>query len=139
VSVTKRSEPVSSVPEAGSGSPGSILRRCREFHDITLEEASETTKIGLSHLKALEDDRIGEFANQVYLKGFLRIYATYLGLNSEDIARMYSRLFGAQCDKTDAARGIPSLKPSQTRPDSTEKTTVPGIVAAGNSCYRTIF
>lgn len=112
MSVPKRSEPVSSVPEAGSGSPGSILRRCREFHDITLEEASETTKIGLSHLKALEDDRIGEFANQVYLKGFLRIYATYLGLNSEDIARMYSRLFGAQSDKTDAAR----VSPPSSRP-----------------------
>ncbi|OGU00155.1 MAG: hypothetical protein A2X80_13970 [Geobacteraceae bacterium GWB2_52_12] len=87
--------------ETGNGSPGSILRRCREFHGHTLEEASETTKIGISHLKALEDDRIREFANQAYLKGFLRIYATYLGLNSADIARMYDKLFGGQDEKPD--------------------------------------
>ncbi len=94
-------EPVSSSQETGSGSPGSILRRCREFHKITLEEAAEATKVSISHLKALEDDQISEFANIVYLKGFIRIYATFLGLNSDDIARMYTKLFGVQKDKAD--------------------------------------
>lgn len=91
-------EPSSLLTEPSTGSPGTILRRCREFHEISLEEASETTKIGISHLKALEEDRIKDFANQAYLKGFLRIYATYLGLNSDDIARMYEKLFGVKDD-----------------------------------------
>ena len=112
MSVNSIKEPVSSSPETGSGSPGSILRRCREFHNITLEEASEATKVGISHLKALEDDKISEFANIVYLKGFIRIYATYLGLNSEDIARMYAKLFGVQGDKTDPA----GISPPGRRP-----------------------
>jgi cytoskeleton protein RodZ len=94
----------SASPETCGGSPGTILRRCREFHGISLEEASETTKIGITHLKALEDDRIREFANQAYLKGFLRIYSTYLGLNSDDIARMYDKLFGVRSEKPDPAR-----------------------------------
>jgi cytoskeleton protein RodZ len=94
----------SSSPETNGGSPGTILRRCREFHGITLEEASEITKIGISHLKALEEDRIRDFANQAYLKGFLRIYATYLGLNSDDIARMYDKLFGVRSENPDLAR-----------------------------------
>ena len=120
--------PVSSLPETGSGSPGSILRRCREFHDISLEEASETTKIGITHLKALEDDRISEFANQAYLKGFLRIYATYLGLNSEDIARMYAKLFGTQGDKTDPAGISPPGNRSKRRLISLEKLIFPGAL-----------
>lgn len=95
---------VTSSPENLGGSPGAILRRCREFHGITLDEASKTTKIGISHLKALEDDQIREFANRAYLKGFLRIYATYLGLNSDDIARMYDKLFGVQSDKPNPVR-----------------------------------
>lgn len=97
------SDSVSVPPETLGGSPGAILRRCREFHGITLEEASETTKIGISYLKALEEDQIREFANQAYLKGFLRIYATYLGLNSDDVARMYGKLFGIQGEKPDPA------------------------------------
>ena len=105
------SELSSSAAETAGGSPGTVLRRCREFHGITLEEASEATKIGVSHLKALEDDRISEFANQAYLKGFLRIYATYLGLNAEDVARMYSKLFGVQGEKPDPTR----LPQSDTR------------------------
>lgn len=106
---------VPSTPESSGNSPGAILRRCREFHGITLEEASETTKIGISHLKALEDDQIREFANQAYLKGFLRIYATYLGLNSDDIARMYEKLFGAHGEKPDPTRAAstPSALPKR--------------------------
>jgi cytoskeleton protein RodZ len=73
-----------------------ILRRCREYHEISLEEASQTTKIGISYLKSLEDDQISGFANLTYLKGFLRIYATYLGLNADDMARMYDKLYGAK-------------------------------------------
>ena len=103
------SDSVSVSPEASSSSPGTVLRRCREFHGITLEEASEATKIGLSYLKALEDDRIDQFANQAYLKGFLRIYAAYLGLNSDDVARMYGKLFGVPDEKPDSARPSPAL------------------------------
>jgi cytoskeletal protein RodZ len=104
MSLAKVTEHVTASSEMGSGSPGAILRRCREFHGITLEEASDATKIGVTHLKALEDDQIHEFANQAYLKGFLRIYATYLGLNSDDVARMYEKLFGVQVDKSASSR-----------------------------------
>lgn len=99
MSEARVSDSISSSSETLGGSPGAILRRCREFHGITLEEASKTTKIGISHLKALENDQIREFANRAYLKGFLRIYATYLGLNSDDVARMYDKLFGVQSEK----------------------------------------
>lgn len=114
MSENRVSDPLSSSPEIGSGSPGAILRRCREFHEITLEEASETTRIGVSHLRALEEDQIREFANQAYLKGFLRIYATYLGLNSDDIARMYGKLFGIQGEKSDSAPApVNPVRPSR--------------------------
>ncbi len=113
MSENRVSDPFSSTSEVLGSSPGAVLRRCREFHGITLEEASETTKIGISHLKALEDDQIREFANQAYLKGFLRIYATYLGLNSDDVARMYDKLFGVQGEKPDSVRQ--SVTPGRTR------------------------
>lgn len=110
----KGPEQLSPATESAGSSPGAILRRCREFHGLTLEEASETTKIGISHLKALEDDLIREFANQAYLKGFLRIYATYLGLNSDDIARMYDKLFGVQGESQEPVR-VPVISSRPTR------------------------
>lgn len=111
-------------------SPGAILRRCREFHGITLEEASETTKIGISHLKALEGDQIREFANQAYLKGFLRIYATYLGLNSDDVARMYDKLFGVPSAKADTARSSTDSSRPQHRLFPLKKLLFPALLLA---------
>ncbi len=47
--------------------------------------------MGKNYLLALENDKTEEFANQAYMKGFLRTYATYLGLNPDDIIRHYYR------------------------------------------------
>ncbi|MDD2852113.1 MAG: DUF4115 domain-containing protein [Desulfuromonadaceae bacterium] len=102
--------------DSAAGSPGAILRRCREFHEITLEEASETTKIAVSYLNALEEDRTDEFANLTYLKGFLRIYTTYLGLSSDDISRMYDKRSGIQSSASDAARTPSSSRTPRTFP-----------------------
>lgn len=93
------SETVITSADTSGSSPGAVLKRCREFHEITLEDASQATKIGVSYLKSLEGDQISGFANLTYLKGFLRIYATYLGLNPDDIARMYEKLYGAKDGK----------------------------------------
>jgi len=126
---TTASEAPPSSAESGGGSPGIILRRCREFHGITLEEAAETTKIGISHLQALEDDRIQEFANQAYLKGFLRIYATYLGLNSDDVARMYEKLFGVKNETSVKSRSATANHLSHRR-FSLKKLIFPAILLA---------
>lgn len=116
-------------PDTLAGSPGAILRRCREFHGISLEEASDTTKIGISHLRALEEDQIQEFANVAYLKGFLRIYATFLGLNSEDIARLYDKLFGVQPGKTEqVAKQQKSPRSSQKYIAQLKKLIFPAVL-----------
>jgi cytoskeletal protein RodZ len=79
--------------DPSASSPGAILKRCREYHEISLEEAEEATKIGANYLQALEEDQTGQFASQAYLKGFLRIYTTYLGLNPDDMIRLYDKLY----------------------------------------------
>jgi cytoskeletal protein RodZ len=79
--------------DPSAASPGAILKRCREYHEILLEEAEEATKIGANYLQALEEDQIGQFASPAYLKGFLRIYATYLGLNPDDMIRLFDKLY----------------------------------------------
>jgi cytoskeleton protein RodZ len=47
--------------------------------------------MGKNYILALENDRTEEFANQAYLKGFLRTYATYLGLNPDDMIRQFEK------------------------------------------------
>jgi cytoskeletal protein RodZ len=122
-----------------SGSPGTVLRRCREFHGFTLEEASDTTKIGISYLKALDEDNIHEFANQAYLKGFLRIYAAYLGLNSDDVARMYDKLFGIRNEKVDPVRPTTAPLHPPRRLVSLKKLLFPAFLLAAILITATFF
>jgi cytoskeletal protein RodZ len=84
------------MTDPSATSPGAILKRCREYRDLSLEEAEESTKIGANYLIALEEDQVSQFSSLAYLKGFLRIYSTYLGLNPDDMIRLYEKLYSAR-------------------------------------------
>ena len=122
------SDTVTTLSESSGSSPGAVLKRCREYHGLSLEEASETTKIGTSYLKALEDDQIREFANLTYLKGFLRIYSTYLGLNSDDMARMYDKLGGSKSEGSDAGSTAAETARPLSRMVSLQKLALPAFL-----------
>lgn len=68
---------------------GQMLRDIRESKGISLAEAEEATKIRRKYLQALEDDNYDALPPSVYVRGFLRSYATYLGLNPEEALAAY--------------------------------------------------
>lgn len=68
---------------------GEIFQARREELGINLEQAEEATRIRRRYLEALEDDRFDDLPGEVYVRGFLRIYADYLGLNPEELLAWY--------------------------------------------------
>jgi len=62
-------------------SAGTLLREARLRKDLTLDDASRSTKIRREQLICLENDDFSRFANMAYAKGFLLIYARYLGVD----------------------------------------------------------
>lgn len=67
------------------------LKEAREQKGITLAKASEDTRISKKFLESLEKEDYRIFPAEVYLKGFLRIYAQYLGLNPEEALEEYEK------------------------------------------------
>lgn len=67
------------------------LKEAREQKGITLAKASEDTRINTKFLEFLEKEDYKTFPAEVYLKGFLRIYAQYLGLNPKEILEEYEK------------------------------------------------
>jgi len=63
---------------------GGRLKKARQAKKITLEDAYSKTKIHTNILQALEEDRFQEYS-PVYIKGFLKIYTQFLGLDTESI------------------------------------------------------
>jgi cytoskeleton protein RodZ len=62
---------------------GNSLREARLRHGADLVEAESATKIRSKYLRALEDERFELLPAQTYVKGFLRSYAEYLGLDGQ--------------------------------------------------------
>jgi len=70
---------------------GEVLKKQRKLLDKTLNEASSDTKIQLRFLKYLENNDFDKFDSDVYAQGFLKIYASYLNLNTDRILAIYRR------------------------------------------------
>jgi cytoskeletal protein RodZ len=62
---------------------GSSLREARLRQGLDFPELEQATKIRAKYLRALEDEQFDLLPAQTYVKGFLRGYAEYLGLDSQ--------------------------------------------------------
>ena len=62
---------------------GTSLREARLRREIDFAEAEAATKIRGKYLRALEDEQFDVLPAQTYVKGFLRTYAEYLGLDGQ--------------------------------------------------------
>ncbi|MBI5554922.1 MAG: helix-turn-helix domain-containing protein [Elusimicrobia bacterium] len=70
---------------------GSTLSEARKQKKVSLKKIAQETRISVRYLQALEIDTFDVFPAEVYLKGFLRNYAQYLGLDGDEIVRAYNR------------------------------------------------
>ncbi len=57
------------------------LRAAREAKNLSINEVVEITKIRTDHLRALEEGNFDVFSAPVYIRGFVRSYATLLKLD----------------------------------------------------------
>jgi len=62
---------------------GSSLREARLRQALDFPEIEQATKIRGKYLRALEDEQFDLLPAQTYVKGFLRSYAEYLGLDGQ--------------------------------------------------------
>jgi cytoskeletal protein RodZ len=62
---------------------GNSLREARLRQDLEFAEVEQATKIRGKYLRALEDEQFDILPGQTYVKGFLRTYAEYLGLDGQ--------------------------------------------------------
>lgn len=68
---------------------GERLRNAREARGWSLADISELTRIRAAYLQALEEEQFDRLPGRVYLRGFLRTYATALGLNPDELFEAY--------------------------------------------------
>jgi len=68
---------------------GKTLKETRKEKGLTIEEASKSTKIRKKYILALENDDFSKIPGKVYEKAFLKTYASYLGIDKDEILEEY--------------------------------------------------
>jgi cytoskeleton protein RodZ len=89
------------------GDLGRYLHDLRERKGISLEEVSRVTRIGKSHLAALEAEEFAELPAPVFVKGFLRSYCEALHERPDQALAFYEAVPTA----VPASRLVPARRP----------------------------
>ncbi|MDD5259748.1 MAG: helix-turn-helix transcriptional regulator [bacterium] len=92
---------------------GTTLSEARKQKKVSLKKIAQEIKISSRYLQALEAETYDIFPAEVYLKGFLRSYAQYLGLDGEEMVRAYNRQHGQPTESSIGAANptpVPLLK-----------------------------
>jgi cytoskeleton protein RodZ len=74
---------------AGMSTVAEQLHLAREAKNLSVNQVAEVTKIRTDHIRALEEGNFNAFSAPVYIRGFVRTYATLLKL---DVPRLMTTL-----------------------------------------------
>jgi cytoskeleton protein RodZ len=71
---------------------GNKLQSARAAKGVTVEQAVRDTHMTKRFIEAMEAEDFDQFPGEAYLLGFLRTYASYLGLEGEEVITLYHNI-----------------------------------------------
>ncbi len=77
---------------------GNTLREARLRRGIDFPQAEADTKIRAKYLRAMEEEQFDLLPATSYVRGFLKSYAEYLGLDGRLVLDEYESRFGPMAD-----------------------------------------
>jgi cytoskeleton protein RodZ len=80
--------------ETPATSLGGYLRALREAKGSSLEDMARSTRVGIRHLEALEEERLADLPSPVFVRGFIRAYCGFLREAPEEALGHYETLAG---------------------------------------------
>jgi cytoskeleton protein RodZ len=82
--------------ESSGASLGGYLRSLREAKGGSLEDMARSTRVGIRHLEALEEERLVDLPSPVFVRGFIRAYCGFLRESPEPALGRYEELVGTR-------------------------------------------
>ena len=95
---------------------GANFRKARETAGLPLEKIAAETRISTRFLTAIENEAFQLLPGGIFNRGFIRAYAEYLGLDSDQAVADYDRIASAAVQETiDVTRDVD--QPSSRTPE----------------------
>jgi cytoskeletal protein RodZ len=79
---------------------GEELKRRREERQISLNDISESTRIGIRFLKAIDADNYAVLPGGIFTRSFIRAYAKQVGMSEDEAMSLYNEQVGGYKPET---------------------------------------
>ena len=89
---------------------GDMLKSKRKEMNLSLKEVENATSIRSSYLEAIEDGSITDQIAGIYAQGFLKQYASFLGMEVEQLVKDNAVAFAMPGEKHEFTYGIGTLE-----------------------------
>ncbi len=101
---------------------GQIFRAAREKKQVTPSQAAAATRMKVQHVEALERNDFSKMAAPTYARGFIKLYAEYLGLDPAPLLQQYADYYAPgkrpPADMETVLRGMVKAPPRAQPPAS---------------------
>jgi len=94
---------------------GNVLRQAREAKNLSLADVEKEIKIRSRYLEALENEEFDVLPGNVYMLGFLRSYASFLGLDANELVGQLKNHLHPEDEEKEEVRARPAVYPSSGR------------------------
>jgi cytoskeletal protein RodZ len=88
---------------------GDSFRQRRKELNLSLKEAENATSIRLNYLQSIEEGEMGKLISPMYAQGFVRQYASFLGVDGDRVIRENPEIFNRP-EAHEFAYGIGTLE-----------------------------
>lgn len=109
---------------------GPALRKARIARGVSIEEAARDTRIRPEFLQALEQEEYDRLLGDVYVRGCLRSYATYLGLSPDKAVELYTQHAVEPAPMPAVQPAKPTSDPAMGAPRRRDNHRLIGMIAA---------
>src|SRR5690554_7064971 len=113
------------TPPSGH-SLGEMLKAARESTGLGLMELSRQTAVRGDYLAALEEDRLDDLPEPVYVRNFVKLYAQAVGLDARKALEMYGAALAAD-------QGQPAAAPQEAASGSGRRNRAAAATAAATA------
>ena len=110
----KITETSTATKSLNTKSTGDILRSAREARGESLAQVSQSIKVRVSMLQAIEDGQFFGLTDPLYLKGFIRAYARHLGLQESEVMPFFRREYDQQQQQQLLAKPLAPIEPKKS-------------------------
>ena len=117
---------------------GAVLSAARMKRDLSIATAAMQSNLSQDIIERLEQNRFAEIGAPVFTRGYLGLYARFLGLNEAAVSQAFNKIKSEPAPELRlTAANAPTAVAATSAPGCCSSRSLPSAVSSSTSCLTT--